>query len=167
MKIKFNWFFFLFTIGIPLFAYPLGIILFWPLIFNPYQLLGPFWGLVVGGALGEAFLLFIVSYMAMPWLMVIKGDRIVFHRLFRRKLVVDLREVERAELHGNIEAGNRKGYHISFIRKDNEDRIIAMGLSYGMTMVVLEYLKDKGIDVTPYTGGITKEEWRQHVRRGY
>ena len=166
-EIKFNYFFFIWTIVLPLGVITLAIPLFWPLIDNPYGniILSPFWTIVGMYIWGFAFSWAIAAYLAIPWMAVMREDRIIFHRLFRRRLEINLKKVKYAELHGKLE-GRRRGNHISFIMKDDE-RKIAMGLNYEMTKAIIEHLKNMGIDVRPYTGGMTNEEWKAHVRRGY
>ncbi len=166
-RYKINYFFFIWTIVLPVAVSTVAIPIFWPWINNLYGniILSPFWTVVGMYLWGFIFTWGIAAYMALPWLAVIRDDRIVFHRLFRRKLVIDLSKVRYAELHGQLE-GRRRGNHISFIM-DNGERWIAMGLNYEMTLAVLEHLKKKNIEVRQYAGGISDEEWKWHMRRGY
>ena len=167
MKIKINYFFFILTIVLPIGLATITIPIFWWWIDNPYGniILSPFWTVIGLYVLGFALAGLAVGYPGVPWLAVIREDRITFHRLFRRRLVIDLGRVKYAELHGQLE-GRRKGNHISFIM-ENGERWIAMGLNYEMTKAVLEHLKKKDIEVRRYAGGISDEEWKQHMRRGY
>ncbi len=167
VKIKFNYFFFVISVLVPLAIGTLGTIIYWPAIHSHYWevLMSPTMNIIGGYIVVFAFSWAILAYLAIPWMAVIRNDRIVFHRLFRRKLEINLKEVKYAELHGKLE-GRRRGNHISFIMKDGE-RKIAMGLNYEMTKAIIEHLKNMGIDVRPYTGGMTNEEWKAHVRRGY
>ena len=168
IKIKFNYFFFVWTVVLPLAIGTLGTIIYWPAIHSHYweMLMSPMMNIIIGGyVVVFAFSWAIAAYLSFSCCAVIKEDIIVFHRLFRRKLEINLRDVKYAELHGKFE-GRRRGNHISFIMKDGE-RKIAMGLNYEMTKAIIEHLKNIGIDVQPYTGGMTDEEWKAHVRRGY
>ncbi len=167
MKTKINYFFFIWTIVLPLGVGTLATLIWWPAIHSHYWevIMSPIVNIIGGYILVFAFAWGIAAYMAFPWLAVIREDEIVFHRLFRRRLVIDLGRVKYAELHGQLE-GRRKGNHISFILRNGE-RWIAMGLNYEMTKAVLEHLKKKNIEVRQYAGGMSDEEWKQHMRRGY
>ena len=50
---------------------------------------------------------------------------------------------------------------------DNGERWIAMGLNYEMTLAVLDELNKRNIEVRPYSGEMSDEEWKMHIKRGY
>ncbi len=164
-KIKLNYFFFIFAILLPLVIAPLGILIFWPLVFNPYQLLGVFGSIVFAYVWSFAFMWFIVSYMAMPWLVVIKGDRIVFHRLFRRKLVVDLREVKDVEALTNkvpVKENPWSAANIIFRKKDG-GKVYVVGVAHYIVVEMYKVMEKVGIDKWESTRKPTKDELKELV----
>ena len=166
---KFNYFFFVLTIGIPAAMTPVSIVLLWPWIFNPYQLLGPFWGIVVGCGFGTAFVWFAVAYMALPWLAVIREDRITFHRLFRRRLVIPLDKVKNTEVVSkNLPV---KEYlwgigSVSFKMRDGDEWLVS-GISHSIILKIYEILEKKGIKWVELNRKLTEKEKESLQKRGY
>ncbi len=164
MKVKVNYFFFILTIVAPLtgalLALPYGLFI----ASTPYYFSWPF-----GGFWQEFFVITIVmmllftlliAYMAMPWLVVIKGDRFIFHRLFRRKLVVEIDKIRRIEfMTKRLPVEEHRWYigNIMFYEKDG-GRIFVGDVPHSAYMVMREILNNKGVEVIESQRKITKEE---------
>ena len=162
VKIKFSYFFFIITVVLPIGITTISIPIFWWWIDNPYGniILSPFWTIVGMYIWAFAFCWGIVAYMALPWLAVIREDRITFHRLFRRRLVIAYKDVGRVEFlcnHMPIENYRYGLGHLLFYKK-NQERIFVGGVPHS---VVIEMRKEMGkyrIEMYISTRNLTKDE---------
>ncbi len=162
LKIKFNYFFFIMAFVLPLGVGTIATLIWWPAIHSHYWevIMSPTTNIIIGYALMFAFMWFIVSYMAMPWLVVIREDRITFHRLFRRKLEIRYEDIEKVEFlcnHMPIENYKYGLGHLLFYRKTQE-RIFVGGVPHGAVIEMRERLRRVGIEVDVSTRNLTKEE---------
>ena len=169
VKIKFNYFFFLFAIIIPLIVGTIGMLIYWPAIHSHYWtvFMTPTENIMIGYVIVFAFVWFIVSYMAMPWLVVIKKDKIVFHRLFRRKLVVEIDKIRRIEfMTKRLPVEEHRWYigNIMFYEKDG-GRIFVGDVPHSAYMVMREILNSKGVEVIETQRKITKEENEEMINK--
>lgn len=161
-KIKFNYFFFIWAIVLPVGVITLAIPLFWPLIDNPYGniILSPFWTIVGMYIWGFAFSWAIAAYMALPWLAGIREDGVTFHRLFRRKLEVNLQEVKEVEIISKklpVES-NPWGVGNVIFRKANGDYILVAGISNSSLKLIKDLAENNGIAVYEVNRQLTQEE---------
>ena len=168
VKIKFNYFFSVLTIALPVGVITLAIPLFWPLIDNPYGniILSPFWTVVGMYIFGFAFLWIIVSYSAMPWLIVIGKDKIVFHRLFRKKRVIEYSSIKELEVMGNafsIEDNRWALGNLLFYMKDGT-RIFVVAVPYYALIELKRMLKRYGVEPVVTHRKPTEKE-REEIKR--
>jgi len=162
MKIKINYFFFIIAVVLPLVITPISIVIFWPLVFNPYQLLGPFWGII--GAYIVSFILacVAVAYPGIPWLAVIREDMITFHRFFRRKLVIMYKDVKLLEILSKklpVETNKHSIGNLVFTMVGGNKYVVVAVPHY----VSIELKKKLGDVVNEYYRKLTDEEFDKYA----
>ena len=170
-KSLFNYFFFVWVLVLPITIATISIPLFWPLIDNPYGniILSPLWTMVGMYIFGFLFFGGIAAYMALPWLVVIKNDRVVFHRLFRRKLGINLSEVKKVEVISKKLPV--KDYRwgigsVSFKMKDGDEWLVS-GIGHSIIIAIYEELKQREIDWYELNRKLTDKEKINLQKRGY
>ena len=168
IKIKFNHFFFIFAILLPLAMGTLGTIIYWPAIHSHYWevLMSPTMNIIGGYIVVFVFDWIIVAYMALPWLVVIKNDRIVFHRLFRRKLVIEYSSIKELEVMGNalsIEDNRWALGNLLFYMK-NGTRIFVVAVPYYALIELKRMLKRYGVEPVVTHRKPTEKE-REEIKR--
>ncbi len=102
----------------------------------------------------------LIAYMAIPWLAVISKDRLTFHRLFRRKLEVNLKEVKEVEIISKklpVES-NPWGVGNVIFRKANGDYILVAGISNSSLKLIKDLAENNGITVYGVNRQLTQEE---------
>ena len=154
---------------LPALLSPIGIILFFPLIYSKYSLLPPFWSTVGALLFGWGFIVVLVSYSAMPWLIVIGKDKIVFHRLFRRKLVISFSSIKGAEVISKKLPV--KDYRwgigsISFKMKDGDEWLVS-GIGHVIILEICRRLKEYEVNCFEANRKLTDDEKRNLQKRGF
>ena len=97
MKIKFNWPFFLMTIVLPFIGGCGGMILTWNIIISPYPSVifgSPLLSIISGFVFLYLLTLAIVSYLGIPYMIMIKKDGIHFYRL-KKQFKASFKDIER------------------------------------------------------------------------
>jgi len=173
MKIKFNYFFFIFLFLCPLIgaliALPYGLFI----ASTPYYFSWPFESFWQEFFVLVTIIIFLysllVAYMALPWLAVIREDRITFHRLFRRRLVIPLDKVKNTEVVSkNLPV---KEYlwgigSVSFKMRDGDEWLVS-GISHSIILKIYEILEKKGIKWVELNRKLTEKEKESLQKRGY
>ena len=164
MKVKLNYFFFLFVFVAPLIgalvALPYGLFI----ASTPYYFSWPFGSFWQEFFILTIIIIFLVSvfafYIALPWLAVIKEDRVVFHRLFRKKLEINLAYVKEIEMISKKLPVRENPWGVGSIifRKDERNYILVAGVSNSTLHLIGEMAKKKGIYVYETNRQLTQEE---------
>ena len=165
VRIKLNYFFFIWTILIPLAVGTLGMIIYWPAIHSHYWevIMTPTMNIIGGYIVVFAFAWGIAAYIAIPWLAVIRGDRIVFHRLFRRKLMIGLNNIKSLEILSKKLPVERYKWSIGnlvFTMK-NKNKHVVVGVPNYISIEIKSVLKSQ--EVLEYHRKLTDEEFDKYV----
>ena len=166
MKIKFNYFFFVALFVAPLIgaliALPYGLFM----ASTPYYFSWPFRSFWQEFFTLVVIIIFLYSllfgYIALPWLAVIRDDKIVFHRLFRKKLVIMYKDVKRLEILSKklpIETNKNGLGNLVFTMKDENKHVVVAVPHY----VSIELKKKLRSAVEEYYRKITDEEFDKYA----
>ena len=161
-RIKLNYFFFIWTIVMPLTMATVAVIIYWPWLHLRYVLIiAPMWFHITAFyVFGFLFFDGIAAYMALPWLAVMREDRVTFHRLFRRKLEINLNEVKEVEIISKklpVES-NPWGVGNVIFRKSDREYILVAGTSNSSLKLIKDIAERRGINVYEVNRQLTQEE---------
>jgi len=105
--------------------------------------------------------------MALPYLAVIRDDRVTFHRLFRRKACVFYKDVVKVEILANKLPVKEYPWgvcQIVFHMRDGGERII-MGISNKIAMNIIDAMRRKyTVEYEESTRKLTQEEINKYVK---
>ena len=115
---------------------------------------------------GWGFIVVVISYSAMPWLIVIRDSKIVFHRLFRRKREIEYSSIKELEVMGNalsIEDNRWALGNLLFYMKDGT-RIFVVAVPYYALIELKRMLKRYGVEPVVTHRKPTEKE-REEIKR--
>ncbi len=168
MKTKINYFFFIWTIVLPLGVGTLATLIWWPAIHSHYWevIMSPTTNIVVGYVLMFALMWVVVVYMAIPWLIVIRDDKIIFHRLFRRKLVIPFRDIKKIEVLTNKVPVRNFPWSIANIIFYRENmKLYVVGVPHYAIIGMYKVFEKQGIIFEESTRKPSKEELEELIIR--
>ena len=172
--IKINYTFFIFSILVPLVAWPIGVIISYPLIASGYSsiIFGSTFSAVLSGLLFTLFFGFLAAwYVNIAYLVRINKDKIVVYGL-RKILTIYLKDVDHVNfLYGKMPTPTevrRKICNIKWYMK-NGQYLISGGIAGNIADKIKEYLNRENI---PWRNRIenlfeNEEERKRFNKKGY
>ncbi len=167
MKTKFNYIFFIFFLAIPLFAGIVVPIVLWPIAFNtyvsklyvalgiPYSELSTF---VESILLSMILMTVVLVYVGIPYIIKIKEDRIIFYRMLRKKIKIDIGDIAKMEILRKLPPTSRGSSNLLFHLK-NKSKIPIIAIPNSIADKIGDIAKRNGIEVYEEMRRLTDEEW--------